>query len=113
VWNIIAVFSEDLGFWMTFNSVMFSFQEGMAYWVTLGICLGLFIALYGARSLSGVRGGLVTFLLALLVLVQGWGSHVASFASWGSLAQSLHLAAIYIWVGPVLIISWFTKSQGG
>lgn len=109
VWNIISIFSEDLGLWMTFKSVMFTFQEGTAYWFTLALCVSLVVFLKGVQTLQGNRRVTVWILLFLLIYVQGWGSHASSLTTWGGLVQSVHLASIYAWVGPLLVVSWFSK----
>lgn len=111
VWNIISVFSADLGFWVTFESVMFTFREGTAYWLTLGICVSLFISLFGSKTMKGPKAILIWFLLILLVYVQGMGSHASTLISWGSWAQTIHLASIYAWVGPVFVVAWFAKTD--
>lgn len=107
VWQIIALFSEDLGFGLTFNSVMFSFKEGIAYWLTLAVCLFLLALLSGRNPLEAHRKKLIWIGAFALVVVQGWGSHAASLTDWGAFAQTIHLLAVYVWVGPLFVTSWF------
>src|SRR5690606_11204693 len=45
----------------------------------------------------------------VLVLSLGWASHVASLTEWsGFVFQNLHFLATVVWVGIILIVSWFS-----
>jgi hypothetical protein len=44
------------------------------------------------------------------MVAQGWSSHVASwYGTWGILAQTLHLMAVSLWVGPLLMAGWKSR----
>lgn len=111
VWRIISYFASDLGFWLTFRSVVFTFEEGKAFLFTiaLSIILMVIIAMYGTRNHKAMI--IISLLLTvLMVTALGWSSHVASKYGWiGFIAHSAHFLAVSIWIGLLLIIGWFAK----
>ncbi|MFX3637378.1 MAG: copper resistance D family protein [Candidatus Pristimantibacillus sp.] len=106
--RIVAFFAEDIGWSLTFREVLFNFTEGRAYLFTLLLSVLLAFTLYQngrSNGRSGVK--LILFLLVLLMAAQGWSSHVATwYGTWGILAQTLHLIAVSLWVGPLLLASF-------
>ncbi|MFC4776517.1 copper resistance D family protein [Paenibacillus sp. GCM10023252] len=52
------------------------------------------------------------FILLLLIVWLGYASHAASLYSWkGILAHSAHFLAVTVWVGVMLVASWFSTSD--
>lgn len=109
IWRIISYFASDLGFWMTFQSVVFTFEEGKAFLftVTLSVILIVMITLINSRNHNTMF--IISLLLTvLLVAALGWSSHVASKYGWiGFVAHTAHFLAVSIWLGLLLIIGWF------
>jgi len=106
--RIVSFFAEDIGWRLTFQRVMFDFTEGKAYLFTLMLSLLLAALILWNGRLEGTGGvKVILLLLSLLMVAQGWSSHVASwYSTWGILAQTLHIMAVSLWVGPLLAASW-------
>jgi putative copper resistance protein D len=106
--RIVSFFAEDIGWGLTFRKVLLDFTEGRAYIFTLILSLilaGMIILAGRAKGAGGLKG--ILFILSLLMVAQGWSSHVASwYGTWGILAQTLHLMAVSLWAGPLLMAGW-------
>ncbi|QGQ96609.1 copper resistance protein CopD [Paenibacillus psychroresistens] len=113
VWRIISYFASDLGFWITFKSVLFTFEEGKAFLWTLALSIILLIILtvYDIRNQPTLL--VLSLLLTLLmVLALGWSSHVASkYGEVGFLAHTVHFLAVSVWMGLLFVTGWFAKDH--
>ncbi|CAM2778717.1 CopD family protein [Paenibacillus sediminis] len=111
VLRIILFFREDIGFWASFNSVMFSFREGKAYLWTAALSLGSALILRD-RSLSSRRlfqAATVLFLVGIVASLAVF-NHAASIkGAVGAFTFALHFGAMGIWAGVLLITGWFSK----
>lgn len=107
--QVIFLFYENTGFWQIFQSVLFSFEIGQSWLITLGVSILLLLTMIlpvqlFTRSLLGLT---YTFIL---ILALSWGSHAASIAGWsGMLIHSLHLLAVSVWIGALLMAAWFSR----
>ncbi|WP_214629652.1 copper resistance D family protein [Paenibacillus agaridevorans] len=106
--RIVSFFSDDIGWGLTFTNVMSEFAEGKTYWLTLIVSLLLAARIYTARRIDHAATlRIVLLMLAILIIAQGWISHVASwYGTWGILSQTLHILAVSLWVGPLLLAGW-------
>lgn len=110
--QVILLFYEDTGFWQIFQSVLFSFEIGQSWLITLGVSILLFLMMVLPIQVftKSVLGLLYTFVL---ILALSWGSHAASIAGFsGMLVHSLHLLAVSIWIGTLLMVTWFSRGIG-
>lgn len=107
----IAPQVED-SFWSILWSVLKSFEMGEAFWAALLITLALAVLHWSRPRFTPTAYNWTGFLLALfLVLAQSWGSHAAGVTEYlGFLAQSSHVLAISLWIGPLLLVAWFGQS---
>lgn len=111
--RIILFFSEDLGFWLTFKSVLLTFEEGKAYLLTLALSLILVLLLYWGDvhndPLVSFFGAAIAFVM---ILALGWASHASSLYGWkGFFAHTAHFLAVTVWCGVLLGIGWFAKNH--
>lgn len=113
VLKIVTYLYEDLGLAYTLKSVLTNFEVGKS-WVSTGmISLILFIYLIPIKleqkpmfSLTGL-----TFTL-ILIATLGWSSHAASLSKVaGFLTHSGHFLAITVWVGILMVVSWFSQNH--
>lgn len=101
----------DLG--ETLQSVLLTFEVGKAWFFTfiLSVILLIYIYLFDfqEKKIYSFMGIALTFIL---ILALGWSSHASSYTLlWGFASDTLHFAAVSIWVGVLLVISWFSKNH--
>ncbi len=113
VLKIVLYLYEDLGIGYTLKSVLTNFDVGKT-WISTGIIsLILFIYLIPIKleekSLFSLTGLAFTIILAANL---GWSSHAASLSKVaGFLIHTSHFLAITIWVGILMIVSWFSRNS--
>ncbi|AZV43061.1 copper resistance D family protein [Peribacillus asahii] len=112
VLQIILYLYQDIGFSQTFKSVLFTFEVGKAWIFTYLVSNALFIYIvwfdYRKRSLYAYFGMVITFML---ILALGWSSHASSIEKWnGFLIHTIHFLAVTIWVGILIVVSWFSRN---
>ncbi|MFE4132957.1 copper resistance D family protein [Peribacillus sp. YIM B13482] len=63
--------------------------------------------------LKNKRYSVISILfLVFIIFTIGWASHPASLNEWtGFIYHSIHYTAVSVWVGTLLIVSWFSKNQ--
>ncbi|MEF3309421.1 CopD family protein [Paenibacillus sp. GYB004] len=113
LWRIILFFAEDLGFWLTFKSVVFTFEEGKAYLLTVVLSIMLILMLYWGDfrndPLVSLLGAAITFAM---ILALGWASHASSlYGLPGFIAHTIHFVGISVWCGILFCIGWFARNH--
>ncbi|TQR20070.1 copper resistance D family protein [Psychrobacillus vulpis] len=95
----------------TSQMVLRTFEVGKAWISTFLVANVLFIFLLWFENQSNRTysiGGLV--LTFLLILGLGWASHATSISHVkGFVTHTSHFAAVTIWIGVLLVVSWFSK----
>ena len=108
---ILRDFAESMPFHEVLLIVLTDYDFGNAWIWNLILCTVMFII----SQLANMQNKYVKWALAIAwccsVLAHGWASHPAAFASWGFLAQSIHVAAVSIWLGVLIIAAWFTRGS--
>lgn len=109
--RIVSFFAEDIGWGTTFQQVLFQFTEGRVYLLTLLISVILSFLILVHERVGGTWILQVMWIcLMLLMLAQGWASHMASwYGSLGIITQTLHILAVSLWVGPLLLAGWHPR----
>ncbi|ESU32867.1 hypothetical protein G3A_08930 [Bacillus sp. 17376] len=113
VLSLILHLYHDLGFLTTFQSVLYTFEVGKVWILTFILANLLFIYIvwidYRKRTIYALIGLAFTFLL---ILALGWSSHASSLdQSKGFLIHSAHFTAVSVWVGVLIVVSWFSTNQ--
>ncbi|KZE67785.1 hypothetical protein AWM68_18630 [Fictibacillus phosphorivorans] len=104
---------EDLGYWVTFQNIVFSFEVGKGWLFLTGISVLLFFMVsFNDIQEDRFFAGLALFLLAGMGVSVGYSSHAASLESLGFLAHTIHFLAVVIWSGVLLVTGFFTKGEG-
>ncbi|CAM4370349.1 copper resistance D family protein [Paenibacillus typhae] len=113
--TIVNSFAEDFDndYWMIFRSVLFEFNIGHAWLITLGLtALLLFIQSF-KRAVNTPSLEFVTAALTLaLILAFAWASHcTASYQLKGFVPHAIHFLSVCIWIGTLFIVSWFSTNH--
>jgi len=109
---VLRDFAQDMPFVQVLLIVVKDYSYGNAWVWILILCT----VMYMITQFKGLQGTMTKWVLALLwcssILAHGWASHPASLSPfWGALSQSVHVAAVSLWLGTLLIIAWFTKGD--
>lgn len=109
---ILREFSQKKPFIEIVLIVLENYTFGNAWIWTLIICTVMYlITLVGDIQKLWTRFGLAIAWCGS-ILAHGWASHPAAFSStWGFLSQSIHVAAVSLWLGTLIIVAWFAKGD--
>ncbi|MEK3989205.1 copper resistance D family protein [Robertmurraya sp. FSL R5-0851] len=108
----ILFLTPRIGFGESFQSVLTTFEVGKS-WVfifSVSFILIIFISSidYQRKKLYGYIGAILTFILIVGV---SWSSHASSISQFfGGLSHTLHFTAVSVWVGILIVISWFSTN---
>jgi putative copper resistance protein D len=99
------------GFSETLQMVLYTFEVGKAWIFTFLVASILFIFLLSFKNqkkrIYSIVGLILTFLL---ILGLGWASHATSIEHIkGFITHTTHFAAVTVWIGILLMVSWFSK----
>ncbi|MFP3916832.1 CopD family protein [Lysinibacillus telephonicus] len=113
VLEIILYLAPRIGVLEALQSILLTFEVGKAWVFTLiiSIILLIFVCLfdYQQKAINSYIG--ILFIL-LLILSIGWTSHASSIDHvWGFISDTLHLTAVSVWVGILIVISWFSTNH--
>lgn len=102
------------GFLITLFDVLAGFEVGKAWTITLIISIFFYLFVSIFPVLKNRLYILISILFTfVLILPMGWASHVGTQTSdWsGFIFQSLHFLPSIVWVGLLLIVSWFSVNH--
>jgi len=112
VLQILVYLVPNGGLSDTLQSVLLTFEVGKAWLFTFIISAILLIYIYlfdYQAKLFSSMGLAITFIL---ILALGWSSHASSYTQvWGFISDTLHFTAVSVWVGVLLVISWFSRNH--
>lgn len=111
--KIIMFFKEDIGFWQSFQSIMFKFSEGERYaWIlVISILLAALTIIVRRKPDSVLRWLMPIALLGIAVAMSSF-NHAASLSDGvGQLAFIGHFTAMAVWTGTLLLTGWFSTNQ--
>lgn len=109
--RIVLFFSSDMGFSLTLNSVLFTFEEGKAFWWVsiLSVILGLLFIFIDLEKMPQARTTAWLLVMGML-MVSAWASHVGSlYGMLGFIGNVSHFVAVSLWGGVLLLIGWFAR----
>lgn len=110
--RLILFLYEDIGLLLTTQNVIGEFEVGQAWTVTvfISVFFYLFVSLVPVFKRKVFIGIALVFSFILLLAV-GWASHAASLTDWsGFVVHTLHFTAVTVWVGLLLVVSWFSTT---
>lgn len=113
--RLVFLFSEDsdVGFGVLFEAILFDFNVGQAWIITLFTC-GSLLLLQSIRKYVQDRRleYLSTVLTFILFLAFAWASHCTVSYQWtGFATHGLHFLAVSVWMGILLVIGWFAQDH--
>lgn len=104
---------QDIGLSQTVQSVLFTFEVGKGWIFTYILANLLFIFVvwfdYRKKPLYSYIG--LAFALCLIFAL-AWSGHASSLVKWqGFFAHTFHFIAVTLWVGILVVVSWFSKNH--
>lgn len=108
----VLFLATRIGFAEAFQSVIFTFETGKAWMLTLTVSTVIFLFILMFDEQRNKLYGLVGLAISIvLILTLGWSSHASSIDRvWGFIGDSLHLLAVSVWIGILFVVSWFSKN---
>ncbi len=114
LYNVVIISRfQEMGIWQLMPDVLRDLEFGKA-WFRILIMSGIMLILMSFRDPQQDKrvNGVVGLILVGIIFYHGWASHPAGLSdTWGFGAQSIHVLAISIWAGILLIVGWFAKDQ--
>lgn len=113
VLQIILYLVPNMDLGETLQSVLLTFEVGKAWFFTLVVSMVLYfyISLFDNRK-NKFYTAIGLALTFLLILSLGWSSHASSYNQLlGFVSDTIHFTAVSIWVGILLVISFFSKNH--
>ncbi|MFD2701973.1 copper resistance D family protein [Paenibacillus shunpengii] len=110
--QIIIRFGPSIGYGQAISSVLFTFKEGRAYLIVVGLCILLLLQfLLFKNSLQEKKVLYPSVLITVCIIaIFGWSSHLGAIAGLkGAAIQFLHMLGVAVWIGILLVIAWFTQ----
>ncbi|KGR79389.1 copper resistance D family protein [Ureibacillus manganicus] len=108
----ILFLSSRIGFGESVRTVLLNFHTGKAWILTLIVTTIIFLYVLMFGNYKNKLYGFVGLALSIvLILTLGWSSHASTIDRvWGFIGDSLHLLAVSIWIGILIVVSWFSKN---
>lgn len=110
--SLVTFLYEDYGLWQTLKSIIFTFEVGKS-WLFLAIfsiVLGLYIFFFDKKTAS-VYSVIAIILIFVLIAILGLAGHASSISPVkGFITHFTHFASVVVWVGILLIVSWFSRN---
>jgi putative copper export protein len=115
VLNIILYISPRLGFAQATKIVLSTYTVGLAWTFTLLIASVLLLVLITSMQQSKITSkgvsALALLLLFALIGMVAWSSHAGAInVVLGTISDFIHLSAVSIWAGTLLIIGWYATN---
>ena len=112
---IIFYISPRLGFTRALEVVITQYTIGMAWSFTFllsSFLIFVIIIAHRANMLGRVSINVFSIFITLGVIVTiAWASHASAVnMTLGIISHSIHLVAVCVWVGVVLIVAWFSTN---
>jgi len=113
VLQAVSLLSSGLGFWSALTTVLFSVSTGQVWLVILCMAISLVVALaFDKEKIDKITASLGLLFTFSMILGLTIASHAATTAGWlGYLFHNLHFFAVSIWIGILLVVSWFSVNK--
>jgi len=110
---LIIYLYENMGLSETLQTVLLTFEVGKAWIFTFLVVnvLFIFIVWFDDRN-KPIYSYIGIIFVVILIMGIGWASHASSIDHVkGFLTHTSHFIAVSIWVGILLVVSWFSKDH--
>ena len=107
------ILSERFGFFSSLAIILTSYEIGFSWDLVFMISVELLIFFFILRKRpTKVLYGLGAVQVILLIAAVAWASHAVTMSPvLGFVSDFLHLVAVSLWVGLVLVVSWFSTNK--
>jgi putative copper export protein len=111
--QMIVFFYKEIGQVLPIQTVFLSFELGKAWIFTLVISIFFYLFVSIFPVVYKKRYAIMSILFTVcLILTISWTSHPATLTDWsGFVYHSIHFTAVSVWVGTLLVVSWFSKDN--
>ncbi|MFZ3587713.1 hypothetical protein ACOI1C_00255 [Bacillus sp. DJP31] len=109
--KVILLVYEDYGLKASMKYVIFTFEVGKGWLLTLfvSIILLAYMKLAALKDVAYYAVGII--FIILLLIAQGWSSHAGTISVAGFATHSFHFLAVTIWVGVIVVASFFSQNK--
>ncbi|MDR7072952.1 copper resistance D family protein [Fictibacillus barbaricus] len=112
IMRLTLYLGNDIGYWITFENIVTTFEVGKGWLFLTGISVLLFFMIF----FNDVENERFFSILSLILLTGmavsiGYSSHAASLSPIGLIPHTLHLLAVTIWSGVLLVTGFFSKGK--
>lgn len=110
--DLVTFLYDDYGLIQSLKSIIFTFEVGKS-WLFMAIItliLGFYIYFFD-RKTATIYSIIGILLIFVLIGGVGWSSHASSINPIkGFLTHFTHFASVVVWVGVLMIVSWFSTN---
>jgi putative copper resistance protein D len=112
IMRLTLYLGNDIGYWITFENIVTTFEVGKGWLFLTGISVLLFFMI----SFNDVENERFFSILSLILVTGmaisiGYSSHAASLSPIGLIPHILHFLAVTIWSGVLLVTGFFSKGK--
>lgn len=106
---ILREFAETMPYYELLLIVLKDYKYGNAWiWILISATAMYILSQLFQKKIQRFKW-LLSLLWLLTILAHGWASHPAGFSSWGFLYQSVHVGAVSVWLGVLILVAWYTR----
>lgn len=108
---VVLLLTERFGFFSSLSTVLTSYKIGFSWDLVFLISVELLIFFFIMRKRpTKILYALGAVQVLLLIAAVAWASHAVTMSPvLGFVSDFLHVVAVSLWVGLVLVVSWFSK----
>ncbi|WP_100404116.1 copper resistance D family protein [Bacillus sp. FJAT-42315] len=110
---LISMLQENMGLSLTIQNVFSSFEVGQAWILTFIVSFFLYMFVSIFPVFENKRYSLIALVFTVsLIFILSWAGHSASLDKIvGSIYHAIHFLSVSVWVGILLVVSWFSKNK--
>lgn len=112
VLHVVLILSERFGFFSSLSTVLTSYKVGFSWDIIFLISLELLIFFLIMRKRpTKLLHAVGVIQVILLMAAVAWASHAVTMAPvLGFVSDFMHIVAVSLWVGLVLMVGWFSTN---
>ncbi|MFD0588707.1 copper resistance D family protein [Paenibacillus sp. GCM10027627] len=108
---VLRDFASDMTFIELLAVVLKDYSYGNAWLWILILCTLMYVITQLGKMDSPWKKWALALGWLLVVLAHGWASHPAGFSVWGFISQAVHVGAVSVWLGVLILVAWFTNGE--
>lgn len=112
VLQLIMYLSSLRGFLEAFSLVLLTFETGKSWFLSFIVSFIFFFFFLHSDNEKKSHNFIGILLTFILICSMGWSSHASSISPIkGFFSDTVHFTAVSVWVGVLLVVSWFSKGE--